>query len=160
MLEQVFLGLMPSWSRLGPGYWITKMFLWKLYRYWFGWFPDLYALLISGLISLNKITASQVGLDAPSCTALCCMLSNSWRSGRILQPAAKFCHHYVFFFSDKGYCSGSLCIGKRGVMFLRDFLLIQIGQLIMGIGYGSPALHFSTRCGSHLLLNHLFDMVV
>lgn len=26
-------------------------------------------------------TASEVGLDAPSCSTLCCLLSNSWRSG-------------------------------------------------------------------------------
>lgn len=65
----------------------------------------------------------------------------------------------VSSFSDISYCIGSLCIGKRAVMSSRDFLLIQIGQLIMGIGYGSPALHFSTRC-VHILLHYMFVIIV
>ena len=39
----------------------------------------------------------------------------------------------------------SLFTGKKGLMFLRGFGLIQIGQLIMETGYGYHAHHFSTR---------------
>lgn len=48
-------------------------------------------------------------------------------------------------FIDIAPIPDSLCIGKKGVMSLRDFLLILIGQSIMGTGCGSHAPHFFTR---------------
>lgn len=68
-----------------------------------------------------------------------------------------FWHDFVIIisFSDIScYVATSLCIGKRDVMSLRDFLLIQTGQLITEIGYGSHALHFSTRYFINYLVCH------
>lgn len=51
----------------------------------------------------------------------------------------------VFSLIDSGGYLDSLYIGKKDVMFLRDFLLIRIGQSIMLTGYGYHAHHSFTR---------------
>lgn len=92
-----------------------------------------------------SVVASQVGLDAPSSTALCCMFSNSWRYGMTL---VSYCivNPSVFLVSlTRIVPAASLFIGKKDVMSLTDFWLIQIGQLIMEIGYGYHVHHSFIR---------------
>lgn len=68
-----------------------------------------------------SVVALQVGLDAPSSTALCCMFSNSWRFGITLMS---YCivNPSVFIVSLMRIVPAvSLFTGKKDVMSLEDF---------------------------------------
>lgn len=94
-----------------------------------------------------SVVATPMGLDASFSTTFCCMFSNSRWSGIwhwCSQACQLFSYSIIIYQFFIFWVYDSLFIGKRDVMSLRGFWLIQIGQLIM-----------ETGCGSHVHLSFI-----
>ena len=50
-------------------------------RYTLPLYHNCHVLALFEVNCVFAVAAEEVGLDAPSCTALCCMFSNSWGPG-------------------------------------------------------------------------------